>query len=133
MPVVLPIHPRTRKKLAATGLDQLVPAERLRMIDPVGYLDMVALEKDARAILTDSGGVQKEAYFFSVPCVTIRGETEWVELVECGANQLAPPTSVESLVEAAMAAVTQTRTPPAGLYGDGAAAEAIARRLTLGR
>jgi UDP-GlcNAc3NAcA epimerase len=129
MPVVLPIHPRTRKKLAATGLDQLVPAERLRMIDPVGYLDMVALEKDARAILTDSGGVQKEAYFFNVPCVTIRGETEWVELVECGANRLAPPESVDAIVQAALAAAGDVRRPPAGLYGDGASADLIAKRL----
>ena len=133
MPVVLPIHPRTRKTLMSTGLDRLVPADHLRMIDPVGYLDMVALEKDARAILTDSGGVQKEAYFFNIPCVTIRSETEWVELVECGANRLAPPTSIESIVDAALAAVGENRHPPAGLYGDGAAADAIARRLTLGR
>jgi UDP-GlcNAc3NAcA epimerase len=129
MPVVLPIHPRTRKKLAATGLDQLVPADRLRMIDPVGYLDMVALEKDARTILTDSGGVQKEAYFFNVPCVTIRGETEWVELVECGANRLAPPESVDAIVQAALAAAGDVRRPPAGLYGDGASADLIAKRL----
>jgi UDP-GlcNAc3NAcA epimerase len=133
MPVVLPIHPRTRKKLISTGLDRLVPPDQLRMIDPVGYLDMVALEKDAQAILTDSGGVQKEAYFFNVPCVTIRSETEWVELVECGANRLAPPTSIESIVVATVEAVGENRQPPAGLYGDGAAADAIARRLALGR
>ncbi|MBA3771246.1 MAG: UDP-N-acetylglucosamine 2-epimerase (non-hydrolyzing) [Ramlibacter sp.] len=129
LPVVLPIHPRTRKKLAETGLDHLVEADRLRLVDPVGYLDMVELEKDARVILTDSGGVQKEAYFFGVPCVTIRGETEWVELVECGANRLAPPVSVQAIVDAALAAAGDTSKPPVGLYGDGHAADAIAQRL----
>jgi UDP-GlcNAc3NAcA epimerase len=108
---------------------KLVDAGRLRLIDPVGYLDMVQLEKDAKVILTDSGGVQKEAYFFGVPCVTIRGETEWVELVECGANRLAPPTSVETIVQAALAALADPHRPAAGLYGDGHSAEAIARTL----
>jgi UDP-GlcNAc3NAcA epimerase len=90
---------------------------------------MVALEKDARAILTDSGGVQKEAYFFNVPCVTIRSETEWIELIECGANRLAPPESVDAIVQAALAAAGDTRRPPAGLYGDGDSADLIASRL----
>jgi UDP-GlcNAc3NAcA epimerase len=129
MPVVLPIHPRTRKKLADSGLIQKLDTERVRLIDPVGYLDMVQLERDARVVLTDSGGVQKEAYFFGVPCVTIRDETEWVELVESGANRLAPPTSVETIVQAALAAVADERKPPAGLYGDGRSADAIAATL----
>jgi UDP-GlcNAc3NAcA epimerase len=129
LPVVLPIHPRTRKQLAQSGLDQLVDSERLRLVDPVGYLDMVQLEKDARVILTDSGGVQKEAYFFGVPCVTIRNETEWVELVESGANRLAPPESVQGIVDAALAAVAEQHRPAPGLYGDGKSADAIARAL----
>lgn len=129
MPVLLPIHPRTRNKLADGGLLASLPSDRLRLVDPVGYLDMVQLEEHARVVLTDSGGVQKEAYFFGVPCVTIRGETEWVELVECGANRLAPPESVDTIVDAAMAAATQALSVPAGLYGDGRSAEAIARTL----
>ncbi|WP_332744067.1 non-hydrolyzing UDP-N-acetylglucosamine 2-epimerase [Hydrogenophaga sp.] len=129
MPVLLPIHPRTRKKLAETGLLHGVDASKLRLIDPVGYLDMVQLEKHARVVLTDSGGVQKEAYFFGVPCVTIRHETEWVELVECGANRLAPPTSVQAVVDAALAAAADRRPPPPGLYGDGQSAQAIANTL----
>jgi UDP-GlcNAc3NAcA epimerase len=130
LPLVLPIHPRTRKALDARGLLALVDPARLRLIDPVGYLDMVQLEKDARVVLTDSGGVQKEAYVFGVPCVTIRGETEWVELLDCGANRLVPPTSEEAVVQAALAAAAGTRDFVRGLYGDGHAAEAIARRLT---
>ncbi len=129
MPVLLPIHPRTRKKLAETGLLEGVDLSRLRLVDPVGYLDMVQLEEHAKVVLTDSGGVQKEAYFFGVPCVTIRGETEWVELVECGANRLAPPTSVAAIVQAATEAANSSITPPAGLYGDGRSADAIVRHL----
>jgi len=81
--VVLPLHPRTRKALERLGWLEHA-RERLRLIEPVGYLDMVALEKNARLIATDSGGVQKEAYFFGVPCVMLRDETEWVELIEAG-------------------------------------------------
>lgn len=81
--VVWPLYPRTRSVLQAAGrLDAL--ASKVHLIDPVGYLDMVQLEKFAALIATDSGGVQKEAFFYKVPCVTLRDETEWVELVEAG-------------------------------------------------
>jgi len=84
-PIVMPLHPRTRKRLQEFSLT--MPAS-VKMIDPVGYLDMVMLEKHAALIATDSGGVQKEAYFHSVHCITLRDETEWVELVEVDANRL---------------------------------------------
>lgn len=89
---VLPLHPRTKKQMEqhlSTDLKGRVEQERkLKLIDPVSFLDMIALEKNARMIVTDSGGVQKEAFFFQKPCVILRPETEWVELVECGAAQI---------------------------------------------
>ncbi len=127
LPVLLPIHPRTRKTLQARGMDDL--GQGVKLVDPVGYLDMVQLERHARVILTDSGGVQKEAYFFGVPCVTIRDETEWVELVECGANRLAPPGVPGSIVQALRAALAQSAVPAPGLYGDGNAAHAMVDAL----
>ncbi len=84
-PVVMPLHPRTRRALRSLDL----APSRLRLIEPAAYLDMVRLEESARMILTDSGGVQKEAYWMQVPCVTLRDETEWVELLEDGWNRLA--------------------------------------------
>lgn len=87
--LVLPLHPRTHKKIREFGLEHLISG--LTVIEPVSFLEMVALEKSAAVILTDSGGVQKEAYFHSVPCVTLRGETEWTETVEAGWNTLTGP------------------------------------------
>lgn len=83
-PVVFPVHPRTRKIIAQAGLQ----ADGLTLIDPLGYLEMTALVHHARAVFTDSGGLQKEAYFHRVPCVTLRDETEWVETIEAGWNRL---------------------------------------------
>ncbi len=96
VPVVLPLHPRTKKCLENFDIRL---ADQVLTIDPVGYLDMVMLEKCARLIATDSGGVQKEAYFHRVPCITLREETEWVELVESGWNQLVGANS-EAIMEA---------------------------------
>ncbi|RPF54208.1 non-hydrolyzing UDP-N-acetylglucosamine 2-epimerase [Aquisalibacillus elongatus] len=90
--VFLPLHPRTRKKLEEYELmTELVSAENVILSEPVSYLEMLLLEKHAKAIVTDSGGVQKEAYFAKVPCYTVRDETEWVETVEAGWNQLVNP------------------------------------------
>jgi len=120
-PVVMPLHPRTRAALAREGLaDQ----PGIRIIDPVGYLEMAALERHARMIVTDSGGVQKEAYFYRVPCVTLRDETEWVELVEVGWNRLVSPTDPNRILQAIHAAHGTTG-QDVNLYGGGDAASHI--------
>jgi UDP-GlcNAc3NAcA epimerase len=129
MPVLLPIHPRTRKALEARGVLAGLDTQKLKLVDPVGYLDMVQLEKAARLVLTDSGGVQKEAYFFGVPCVTIREETEWVELVESGVNRLAPPSGVDTIVAAVSGALASNPSFAQRLYGDGTSAQAIVQAL----
>ena len=123
-PVVWPLHPRTRNRLADFGWT--VP-DCVRAIDPVGYLDMVMLEKHAALIATDSGGVQKEAYFHRVPCITLREETEWVELVAMGCNRLVDPTTKVTL-DAPTGAVDQ-QSGVHGVYGDGATGRAIAGAL----
>jgi UDP-GlcNAc3NAcA epimerase len=126
-PVVFPVHPRTRRRIAEFGLDSIVTrAESLRTIEPVGYLDMLNLERHARLIFTDSGGVQKEAFILAVPCVTLREETEWVETVEVGWNRLVGADG-KAIVRAARDP-RPSGTPPA-LYGDGHAAERIVSEL----
>lgn len=99
--IVLPLHPRTRARLESFDLS--FPTN-VQLIDPVGYLDMVMLEQHASLIATDSGGVQKEAFFHRVPCVTLRDETEWSELVEAGWNRLAPPVNAEDVAQAMISA-----------------------------
>ncbi|NLN18814.1 MAG: UDP-N-acetylglucosamine 2-epimerase (non-hydrolyzing) [Firmicutes bacterium] len=123
-PVVVPLHPRTRKALETHRLLNSVMDE-LIVIDPVGYLDMIHLERNACVIATDSGGVQKEAYFHRVPCVTLRDETEWMELVHSGWNQLVSPICANDVQRAILAAVGRRGTD-VSLYGDGKAAERIA-------
>jgi len=124
LPVVLPVHPRTRARLSTFGL--ALPGN-IEAIDPIGYLDMVMLEKNAALIATDSGGVQKEAFFYRVPCVTLRNETEWTELVEAGWNRLAPPGASD--IQATLKAVTGSVGRDVSPYGKGDAAEIIAKRL----
>jgi UDP-GlcNAc3NAcA epimerase len=127
LPVVLPLHPRTRSVLQREGrLTHL--AESMRLIEPVSYLDMVQLEKHAAVIATDSGGVQKEAFFYRVPCVTLRDETEWVELLESGWNRLAPPESADG-VRSAVQSAAGTRGADIQPYGSGDAARQIVERL----
>jgi UDP-GlcNAc3NAcA epimerase len=131
-PVVLPLHPRTRRALKRLGIRG---PDSLRVIEPVGFLDMMMLEKNARLIATDSGGVQKEAYFHRVPCVTLREETEWVELVAAGANRLAPPRSARAVARALESGLAAPARGFArgGLYGKGDAAKVIAARLARWR
>jgi UDP-N-acetylglucosamine 2-epimerase len=118
-PVVFPVHPRTRARLEAAGLlDRL---DGVTLVPPLGYLDFLELARHARAILTDSGGVQKEAYLLGVPCVTLRDTTEWVETVDAGWNVL-----VDLDREAALAALERTPPPERPeLYGGGRAAERV--------
>jgi UDP-N-acetylglucosamine 2-epimerase (non-hydrolysing)/UDP-GlcNAc3NAcA epimerase len=122
-PVVFPVHPRTRLRLEDAGLmDRLA---EVRVVPPVGYLDFLKLTRHARAVLTDSGGVQKEAYLLGVPCVTLRDTTEWVETVESGWNVL-----VDLDREAALAALERDPPPERPeLYGGGHAAERVCRVL----
>ncbi|WP_415033121.1 non-hydrolyzing UDP-N-acetylglucosamine 2-epimerase [Azonexus sp.] len=128
MPVVLPLHPRTRKLLQQFGLERHLTA--LTVVEPLPFLDMVALEQAARVILTDSGGVQKEAFFYRVPCITLRDETEWVETLVSGRNQLVGADSLRIL------SAYQQRlqfAPNAGVtpYGDGFASKKIIENLML--
>jgi UDP-N-acetylglucosamine 2-epimerase (non-hydrolysing)/UDP-GlcNAc3NAcA epimerase len=123
-PVVLPLHPRTRARLVAADLLATLEAA-VHVTPPLGYLDFTALLLRARAVMTDSGGVQKEAYLAGVPCVTLRDTTEWVETVEVGWNVL-----VDLDTGAALAALERTPAPARpDLYGDGRAAERVVHAL----
>lgn len=128
LPVVMPLHPRTDAALKRAGLREYA-GRHIRMIEPVGYLDMIVLESAARVIATDSGGVQKEAYFAGVPCVTLRSETEWTELLKVGANTLCLPTEPGRVARAVLdAAQTRVRVEEP-LYGNGTAGVRIADTL----
>jgi len=125
VPVVFPTHPRTLKQVKNYGIE----SNSLKMLDPVSYLDMLVLEKNAKIILTDSGGVQKEAFFFKVPCITLREETEWIETVETGWNTLAG-CDPEQIVRVAMQARQEIEA--SWSYGDGMAAGRILKILNGG-
>jgi UDP-GlcNAc3NAcA epimerase len=127
MPVIWPLHPRTKAILANLGKLDLL-AQQVTLIEPIGYLDMVQLEKYASLIATDSGGVQKEAFFYKVPCVTLRDETEWVELVDAGWNTLVSPTNTETLLHV-LKSSAGTRGKDVKPYGLGNAAEMIVNKL----
>jgi UDP-GlcNAc3NAcA epimerase len=122
-PVVLPAHPRTRATIEG---EQLAVTGSIRLTPPLGYLDLAALASDARVIATDSGGLQKEAYWYGVPCVTMRPSTEWVDTVEVGANRL-----VDDDPNAIASAIAEARMPAERpvLYGDGRASQRIAAIL----
>jgi UDP-GlcNAc3NAcA epimerase len=123
LPVVLPLHPRTRIAMAREGLNP----QAITLIDPIGYLDMVVLERHAAVIATDSGGVQKEAYFHGVPCITLRDETEWVELVQTGWNHLVPADA--RMIAEAVKITVGCKGQNAQLYGDGNAARKVVLSL----
>ena len=126
--VVLPLHPRTKKMIRVGRL--IKQAKGIQLIDPVPYLDMLKLEKHARVILTDSGGVQKEAYWFGVPCITLRDETEWMETTGSGWNVLVG-TERDRIVKEAKSKKGR-RLPPGktGIFGDGKASEKIIHVLS---
>jgi UDP-GlcNAc3NAcA epimerase len=122
--ILFPVHPRTRKIMASSGIRL---GNHVRQIDPVGYLDMIALESTCELVLTDSGGVQKEAFFFGKPCVTLRDSTEWIELVESGWNVLVGADTDK--IVAAVKSMKKPATHPE-LYGDGKCAVKIAEQLS---
>ena len=125
-PVLYPIHPRTKKLLEQYSL---CFSDKVKVVDPVGYFEMLVLEKNASLILTDSGGVQKEAFFYKVPCVTMRDETEWVETIELGFNVIAGADST-SIIDAV---VKFENIPPEPInsspYGDANSAEKIIQAM----
>jgi UDP-GlcNAc3NAcA epimerase len=125
--VLFPVHPRTRKAIETLNY---LPAPHVLMIDPVGYLDMVMLEQSARMLLTDSGGIQKEAYWLGVPCVTLRDETEWVETVQAGWNMVAG-TNIDRILQA-VKTMMAPRPIRGSLYGDGCAADRCIALLEAG-
>ena len=126
-PVLLPLHPRTKKCLQESDLKV---SEKLRVVEPISYLEMLQLEREAALILTDSGGVQKEAFIYGVPCVTMRDQTEWIETIDCGANILAGA-DTEAILEAAFRQLGRSEPlpPAAPFYGKGQATKRIATLL----
>ena len=122
-PVVFPAHPRTRANIEAA---ELTLRSHVRVQGPLGYLELASLASQARVLVTDSGGLQKEAYWYGVPCVTVRPSTEWVDTVEVGANVLVDA-DPEAIAGAVASAVMPSERPV--LYGDGHASERIAEVL----
>ena len=133
--VVFPVHPRTKRFLENNyGSLQNLANDQVKIIPPVGYLGMLNLIRNACLVLTDSGGIQKEAYFLKTLCITLRDETEWIELVDLGWNRIAPPRDRESIVRIVetMLQVAQEELSYPLLYGDGKAAQKIVNALMKG-
>ena len=123
MDVVVPLHPRTKKRINDLRLN----TDDLRIIEPASFLEMLALEKNASVVLTDSGGVQKEAFFYGTPCVILRPETEWVEIIDAGAGILADADYERIIAAYRMLENKRMAFPP--LFGDGHASEKIAEEI----
>jgi len=127
--IIFVVHPRTQEKIKSldNSLQSQLISSKVHLIDPVGYLNMLLLEQNARLILTDSGGMQKEAYFFGIPCITLRSETEWVETVEAGWNVV-----VGSDRSTIVQKVRTVQPPPhtaRDLFGDGHASRIVVKKL----
>jgi UDP-N-acetylglucosamine 2-epimerase len=126
VPVVLPVHPRLRKMLDAFGV---AVGPNVRLIEPLGFLDLLAALEACSVVLTDSGGLQKEAYLLERPCVTLRNTTEWVETIEVGWNRLAEPEALPAAIATARAGTTL---PHPNVYGDIGVSQAVVRALEAG-
>lgn len=128
IPVLLPLHPRTKARIVTYELQHLL--EPLILTSPIGFMAMVLLERRASLVVTDSGGVQKEAFLQGTPCVTVRTETEWVELIECGWNRLADPSDMHGILNAMQQQLAvDSKVPRPQLYGDGHAADEMLSSL----
>ena len=130
-PVIFAVHPRTRARLEASGELEGLEERGIRAIEPIGYLDITKLVRNSRAVLTDSGGLQKEAFLASVPCVTMREETEWVETVETGWNRLVgldPDAAERALAE--LPRPGEQSSPAAEIYGGGKAGERVSEEIS---
>ena len=127
IPIILPLHPRTKKMIKANRL--FSEAQGIKLTDPVPYLDMLKLEKHAKAILTDSGGVQKEAYWFGVPCFTLRDETEWVETIDSGWNILVGTGEKRIVREVRHWEEREKPAKKRGIFGDGKASDKIVQTI----
>ncbi len=125
-PIIFPVHPRTEKYLSKWKLVPLLQNSKVKILPPLGYFDFLVLEKNAKKILTDSGGVQKEAYFFGVPCITLRENTEWVETLKAGWNILVG--ADEKKIIKAILSFNPSK-PLKKLYGDGRAAKKIVNQI----
>jgi UDP-GlcNAc3NAcA epimerase len=125
-PVILPLHPRTRSRIVLHGID----VGRITMLDPVGYLEMLWLLQNCEVVVTDSGGLQKEAYFFGKPCVITRDQTEWVELVESGWNVLVGAANPSDIIQRTSDFIPPVTSPT--IFGDGHAGERVASLLVSG-
>ncbi len=131
--IVLPLHPRTKKMMAEyldeTIIIELEKSKKIKIIPPVGFLDIISLEKNSKLIITDSGGMQKEAFFFQKPCVILRPETEWIEIVENG-NAILANADEQKIVESTLILLNKTDFTYPELYGDGKGADFILTKIS---
>ncbi len=129
IPVVFPLHPRTRDRLTEMGFGDLLRCRGMYVIEPLGYLEMLAIEQGAALIITDSGGVQKEAYFFQVPCLTLRDQTEWGELVDMGWNRLVDVLN-DDIVDVCRNSIGSRGSNNFSPYGRGDSAQEIVKHIS---